>query len=182
MTTKSTSPDKQSEQTTEQEQPKTELQILKEQADALGIEYAANVTIKNLKAKITEHLKDDSVEDKNQQIKDAKLDSTKLVRVIITPVDSSKRDYQGQYFSVGNDVIGTISRFVPFNEEWLIEDILAKHIENKEFQYLQPKKVNGREIVDSKMVKAFNVIRMALPTQEEIDELKRVQASRVDPV
>lgn len=160
----------------------SELDTLKQQADMLGIEYASNVTIKALKVKITEYLKDDSVEDKNQQIKDAKADNMKLVRVIITPIDSAKRDYSSQFFSVGNDVIGTISRVTPFNEEWMIEEILAKHIESLMFQYLVPKEIGQREVVDTKLVKAYNVVRLPNPTKEEIDELAKRQSARDDTV
>lgn len=163
-------------------QTKSELETLKEQADTLGIEYANNITIKNLKAKISEYYKDESVEAKNEQIKEAKLDNFKLVKVIITPVDSAKRDYTSQYFSIGNDVIGTISRVIPFNEEWMVEEVLVRHIESLQFQFLQVKKIDGREHVESKLVKAYNVVRLPLPTKEEIEELAKRQSARDDVV
>ena len=44
------------------EQTKTDLETLKAQADALGVEYANNVTIAKLKKLIAEHLTEDNKE------------------------------------------------------------------------------------------------------------------------
>lgn len=158
----------------------SQLDKLKEQANQLGIEYPNNTTIKSLKKRITDHLNQETIEETKEQYTNLYQENMKLVKVIITPVDSAKRDYQGEYFSVGNDVLGTVTRFVPFNEEWMIEEILAKHIESKQYQHIITKrsKDNRNETLDSRLVPAYNVQRLPLPTKEELAELKRIQEAR----
>lgn len=157
-----------------------QLDKLKEQANQLGIEYPNNTTIKSLKKRITDHLNQETLEETKEQYTNLYQENMKLVKVIITPVDSAKRDYQGEYFSVGNDVLGTVTRFVPFNEEWMIEEILAKHIEAKQYQHITTKRSrdNRNETLDSRLVPAYNVQRLPLPTKEELAELKRIQEAR----
>lgn len=157
-----------------------QLDKLKEQANQLGIEYPNNTTIKSLKKRITDHLNQETIEETKEQYTNLYQENMKLVKVIITPVDSAKRDYQGEYFSVGNDVLGTVTRFVPFNEEWMIEEILAKHIESKQYQHITTKRSrdNRNETLDSRLVPAYNVQRLPLPTKEELAELKRIQEAR----
>ena len=157
-----------------------QLDKLKERANQLGIEYPNNTTIKSLKKRITDHLNQETIEETKEQYTNLYQENMKLVKVIITPVDSAKRDYQGEYFSVGNDVLGTVTRFVPFNEEWMIEEILAKHIESKQYQHITTKRSrdNRNETLDSRLVPAYNVQRLPLPTKEELAELKRIQEAR----
>lgn len=160
------------------EQNKTDLETLKGQADALGVEYANNVTIAKLKKLIAEHLTEDNKEVAVQELEDLKAEKLKLVKIIVTPIDSAKRDHEGEIFAVGNDVLGTIKRFVPFNQEWLVENILAQHIKSREFQYMQNKKdkATGRDYVESKIINAFNVQELPLPTKAEIEELAKIQS------
>ena len=64
------------------EQNKTDLETLKAQADALGVEYANNVTIAKLKKLIAEHLTEDNKEVAVQELealKAEKLDRKSVV-------------------------------------------------------------------------------------------------------
>lgn len=159
---------------------KEDLATYKAQADLLGIEYPNNITLAKLKAKITEHLGKESVDEANEQYNNLYAENMKLVKVIVTPVDSAKRDYAGEIFAVGNDVLGTVKRFVPFNQEWFIENILYKHIESKEFQFIKTvkDKSTGNEFLESKIIPAYNVTLLPMPTQEELAEMKRIQEAR----
>lgn len=159
------------------EQTKTELDILKEQATALGIEFKANVTIKALKKLIADKLNDDLQVDANQERFALEDENLKLVRVIITPNDPIKRDLRGEYFGVGNAVIGTINKYVPFGVEWLIPNILLKNIKEREYQYLSTKEDKlGIGSIQSRFLPAYTVVELPLPTPEEIEELAKAQA------
>ena len=159
---------------------KDELAKYKTQADLLGIEYPNNITLAKLKTKITEHLNKESVSEANEQYKALYEENMKLVRILVTPVDSAKRDYAGEIFAVGNDVLGTVKRFVPFNQEWFVENILYKHIVSKEFQFIKTvkDKSTGNEFLDSKIIPAYNVTVLPMPTKEELEEMKRIQEAR----
>lgn len=161
------------------ETTKTELQLLKEQADTMGIEYASNVTIKTLKAKITEKLSESTVDEVNETYAELEKDNLKLVNIIVTPMDSSRVNWQGEIFSVGNSVLGTVTKFVPFGKAWLVPAILVKHIKAKQFQQLIPRKGSkGEDWVESRIVNAYGVQELPMPTKEEIEELAKIQSAK----
>ena len=68
------------------EQNKTDLETLKAQADAFGVEYANNVTIAKLKKLIAEHLTEDNKEVAVQELEALKAEKLKLVKIIVTPI------------------------------------------------------------------------------------------------
>lgn len=167
------------EQTKTEHKPveKTELDVLKEQATTLGIEFKANVTVKGLKKLIADKLNDDLQADANQERFSLEDENLKLVRVIITPNDPIKRDLKGEYFSTGNSVLGTIKKFIPFGIEWLVPNILVKNIEEREYQYMQTTENKlGVGTIQSRFLPAYQVIKLPLPTKEEIEELAKAQA------
>ena len=116
------------------EENKTELQLLKEKADALGVEYKSNVSVKTLAKLIKEFEEQDAQDDgltDNERTKKVLDEATKLVRVIITPMDSTKRDYQGDVFSAGNAVVPTMTKYIPFGVEWHVPQIILKKKKKK---------------------------------------------------
>lgn len=160
---------------------KSELELLKEQADIMGIEYPNNVTIKTLKKRITEHLNASNEQEENQERVDLENENLKLVHVLITPMDISKRDLSHITFSVGNSVLGTIKRVVPMGKATLIENILYKHIKEQEFQHMYLVKDpnhEGNMITESKLIKAYSIQELPLPTQKEIADLAKAQQAR----
>lgn len=160
---------------------KTELEQLKAQADEMGLVYAKNVTTKTLKNMIARELLKQSGEDDSEEIKQVENENLKLRHVIITPMDSLKRGMSHETFSVGNAVLGTITRVVPFGQPWLIEQALYNHIKEKEFHLMTTVKdtMNPlKETVESRLVPAYTIQDLPLPTEAEIAELAKRQAAR----
>jgi len=163
-------------QTTQETKTPSELELLKAQADSYGIEYKNNVTVKTLKKLISEHFNNETQDDANQALMELENEAKKLVRVIVTPIDPLKAHLEGDYFSVGNSFIGTISHYVPFNKEWLLPNMLVKNIQEREYQHIQTKEAKtGIATMIPKFVKAYNVQILPLPTPEEIAELAKQQ-------
>lgn len=107
------------------------------------------------------------------------LDATKLVRVTILSNDPLKKEYQGEMFTVGNAVIGTIRKYIPFGRMWLVPQILVNVLEEKEMQLFETVNLsNGGTTRVPRTIKAYNIIRHALPTKEEIEELAKAQGLR----
>lgn len=158
----------------------SELELLKTQADILQLKYKSNVTAKTLRKQIMEALAedDDSEGLSNKERQEMINENTKLVRCIIMPVASHMRDYQGQIFSAGNSALGIISKYVLFNTEYHVPNILLKQIQAQEFQYFVKRNVNGEEFRESKMRKAFNVEILDPLTDDELKELARNQENR----
>lgn len=165
------------------------LDKLKKQADELGISYSANISETTLQKRIDEQTSTANEENKtkttsskelteNEKIKQLKDNALKLVKVIVTPMESTKKNHQGEIFTVSNDYVSA-SKYVLFNEEWFVEDIIVKELEQKQTQVFQTRKNDkGVEIVTPKIIKAYSVNRLPLPTPEELAELAKSQAAR----
>ncbi|ANB91478.1 hypothetical protein MOVS_05215 [Moraxella ovis] len=164
------------------EENKTELQLLKEKADSLGIEYKSNVSAKTLTKLIKEfeeqEEQDDGLTD-NERIKQTIDEATKLVRVIITPMDSTKRDYQGDVFSAGNSVVPTMTKYIPFGVEWHVPQIILNTIKEKVMnKFIAKKDERGREYREYQEAKAYSIQELPPLTKEELEELAKSQEMR----
>ncbi|OOR84915.1 hypothetical protein [Moraxella canis] len=166
---------------TVQDKPKTELQQLKDQADDLGLTYPAKVTAKALKQMIANELLKDTDQDISEEIQAVEDENLKLVHVVVTSMNSQKANIGFETFQVGNSVIGTIKRVVPLGKPWLVENIILKAIKDKQFQqFIERDDPNNRhnKLVESRLVPAFAVQELPLPTEEEIAELAKRQETR----
>ena len=164
------------------EENKTELQLLKEKADALGVEYKSNVSVKTLTKLIKEFEEQDAQDDgltDNERTKKVLDEATKLVRVIITPMDSTKRDYQGDVFSAGNAVVPTMTKYIPFGVEWHVPQIILNTIKEKVMNKFTAKKdERGREYREYQEAKAYSIQELPPLTKEELEELAKSQEMR----
>ena len=164
------------------EENKTELQLLKEKADALGVEYKSNVSVKTLAKLIKEFEEQDAQDDgltDNERTKKVLDEATKLVRVIITPMDSTKRDYQGDVFSAGNAVVPTMTKYIPFGVEWHVPQIILNTIKEKVMNKFTAKKdERGREYREYQEAKAYSIQELPPLTKEELEELAKSQEMR----
>ncbi|AKG11541.1 hypothetical protein [Moraxella bovoculi] len=164
------------------EENKTELELLKERADSLGVEYKSNVSTKTLTKLIREfeeqEEQDDGLTD-NERIKRTLDEATKLVRVIITPMDSTKRDYQGDVFSAGNAVVPTMTKYIPFGVEWHVPQIILNTIKEKVMnKFIAKKDERGREYREYQEAKAYSIQELPPLTKEELQELAKSQEMR----
>lgn len=164
------------------EENKTELELLKERADSLGVEYKSNVSAKTLTKLIREfeeqEEQDDGLTD-NERIKRTLDEATKLVRVIITPMDSTKRDYQGDVFSAGNAVVPTMTKYIPFGVEWHVPQIILNTIKEKVMnKFIAKKDERGREYREYQEAKAYSIQELPPLTKEELEELAKSQEMR----
>ena len=164
------------------EQVKTELELLKEQADSLGVVYRPNVSAKIL-AKLIKEFEEQEAQDDgltvNERIQQTLNEATKLVRVIITPMDSTKRDYQGDVFSAGNAVVPTMTKYVPFGVEWHVPQIILNIIKEKVMnKFIAKKDERGREYREYLEAKAYSIQELPPLTREELAELAKSQEMR----
>lgn len=162
-----------------------ERESLKNKLTILGISYQNNAPTAKLRQLLEEFAEQDQHKEHEPDVPTAPskrqlvLDATKLVRVTVISNDPTKKEYQGELFTVGNSVIGTIRKFVPFGRPWLIPQILLNVIEEREFQLFELKRTaDGGQTRIPRTLKAYNVIRHELPTAEELAELAKSQALR----
>lgn len=106
-------------------------------------------------------------------------EATKLVRIRVTCMNPAKKEWEGEIFTVGNSVIGTHKRFVPFNadEGWHVPQIMLDMIKNRECQvFITEKSKHGVSVRRGKLIKEFAVEVLPPLTEEELKDLAQRQA------
>lgn len=103
-------------------------------------------------------------------------EARKLIRVRITNHNPAKSEHEGEIFTFGNAVVGTLKRHVPFGVEWHVEAAILEIIKNREFQYFQERKVNGQMVKTAKFAREFAVEILPPLTNEELRQLAQRQA------
>ena len=142
------------------------------------------------KAKITANMeanmasKNESVQVGVQTWGKRKLDSmkraSKLIRCNVICKDPMKASWEGEIFSVANDVIGEVKKYIPFNtdEGYHIPQIIYNVMKDKECTIFVNKRINGENVKVGKIIKAYGFELLAPLTQDELDELGRDQMAR----
>lgn len=172
-----------------------ELTVLKQRATMMGIPVPNNISAKTLRARIEEKMAGaealasdtpETVEDKPStatektaaQIRAEGIQrAQELVRVQVACLNPNKSTLQGEIFTLANEQVGTISKYVPFNTIWHVPACLLRMIERRRFTQHRTVKENGREVTRSHLVKEFSVQRLAPLTPEEYKQLGVYQRS-----
>lgn len=144
----------------------SELDMLKQRATMMGIVFSNNIGLDTLKKKIEDKMNDVPetaeppaplvapaavVEPEAQaptpQAKVLSLrnyliqEATKLVRIRISCMDTKKQDLPGEFFTVANEYIGTIRKYVPFGEQtdggYHVPYCIYEMLKSREFLHIQ---------------------------------------------
>lgn len=110
-----------------------------------------------------------------------RLDAMKLVRVRITNMDPRDKDLPGEIFSVGNDFIGNVKKYVPYDghdEGYHIPQCIYDMLVEKQFLQIKTiKKPNGGTENRQIMARKFAIEVLPPLTEQELHELKVAQAA-----
>lgn len=159
---------------------KDELTLLKERADLMGIKYHPSIGVEKLREKVNEKLvpKPEPVPMTSAQVKMQKIkDANRLVRIRVTCMDPNRKGWKGDYFTVMNPTIGAVKKFVPFNLEWHVPQILVKQLKRKKRQEFYEVGVkHGLKVKRARMVPMFAVEELPPLSKKELDELARKQS------
>lgn len=108
-------------------------------------------------------------------------DQLKLVRIRVTNMDPKKKDLHGEIFTTGNEVIGTVRKFVPFGEAtengYHVPYIIYKMMEERRFQHIRTTRdrQTGRIRVETSDQKEFAIEVLPPLTEAELEDLKKAQ-------
>ena len=171
-----------------------QLAMLKTKADTLGITYSPNIGVDALREKINAKMNGEP--EKKEEAKasetprektkmelrqEAFLEATRLVRCRITCMNPSKADLPGEIFTVSNNVVGSIKRYIPYGEQvdgWHVENMLLDMLKEKQFQQLRTKKgANGQILPETKWVREYAIEELPPLTPEELKVLANKQAA-----
>lgn len=182
---------------------KEELKVLKQRADLMGVKYSPNIGLNTLKERIKAAQEPESdgpkEPSKNQgkggtQVKDLspaqkkramrerlKQENLRLVRVRVTCMDPKKRDLPGEVFTVANEYLGTVRKFVPFGEAtdggYHIPYCILKLMRSKKFLDIQTKRDRrtGQIEVKYRWVREFAIEEMPQLTKADLKDLAKAQ-------
>ncbi len=165
------------------------LDQLKEKADELGVSYSGNIKEATLLKKIEKEILNlaEETELENgktnedtktpEEVVQEQLDSAKsLVRIKLSCLNPMLKSRKGIRVQVGNSVLGTIGRFVPFDREWHVEKILVDDLKSRKFQTFESEESKyGVTRKRTVLSPAFNVIELEDLTKEELEKLAEEQ-------
>lgn len=179
-----------------------EFEALKDKARLLGVAFRDNIKPESLADRVKKHIeemdkvaaestapdapevttpetpKKDVIPETVRLRRQQKRDLLKLIRVRITCHDSSKSAWEGKPFSGGNDIIPSITRYIPFGREWHCEQILLNIIKEERYTMRTSKKVNGKLVTTAQTVPTYNVEILPPLTEKEIKQLAVQQAAK----
>lgn len=166
-----------------------ELSSLKARADMLGLSYHPSIGLDKLRDKVSAAIagyKDEPevapvVATETAQAVKARQrnEALELVRIRVSCMNPNKKEWEGEIFSIGNSLIGTQKKFVPFNNEegWHVPRCIYDMITGRECQiFVSYKDARGGTIRKGKLIKEFAVEVLPPLTGEELEELARRQA------
>ena len=175
-----------------------ELAALKERADLMKISYHPSIGLEKLREKVNKAIENSGKEAEEkeeeqapaaqaktkeetpaQRAKRLQDQALKLVRIRLTCMNPAKKEWNGEIFSVGNNAIGTVKKFVPFNadEGWHVPNIMYEMIRDRQCQvFTTVKSKHGVSVRQGKLIKEFAVEVLPDLTEKELQELARRQA------
>lgn len=185
-----------------------ELTLLKERAKVMGIPFSNNISLETLRKRVADKMegKDEAPEvnaltgdpeiahamaakpldQKANEVALRKLMHAKQmrqVRVRITNMDPKKKDLPGEIWTVANEYLGTVRKFVPYGEQtddgFHIPYCLYRLLDSKRFLHIRDVKdrTTGTVRQDKVWAKEFSLDVLPMLTQGELDRLAAAQAA-----
>ncbi len=193
----------------------TEIQMLKQRADAMGIAYSNNISVDTLRKRIDDKMNGIGEEsetvstsaanplaDANAPVTESLTapmsaslkkknlrqhliaEATKLIRVRITCMDPKKADLQGEVFTVANEFIGTIRKYIPFTPEatengFHVPYALYEMLKARQFLLVKSTThpITKQVVVTQRWVREFAIEVLEPLTKAELAELAAAQTA-----
>lgn len=193
------------ENTQSPEETVDELAMLKQRAKIMGITFSNNIGLEALRQKIEAKMSGDADPDdatpaaplvdpsapvartngKTPTIRQYLMaNEMKLVRLRIANLDPKKKDMPGDFFTVANEHLGTVTKYVPFGEAtddgYHVPHCIYKMLKAKKFLNIRTytDKSNGNAIkVEQRWANEFALEVLPPLTQEELAKLAAAQAA-----
>ena len=181
-----------------------ELASLKARADLMGVAYHPSIGLEKLREKINAAIEqtgdansEDAAVEQAQVAADTaasapvaaetqlqfharkKREANELVRVRVTCMNPSKSEWEGEIFTAGNSLVGSVTKYVPFNNEegWHIPRIIYNMMRDRMCQiFVTAKDSRGNTTRQGKLIKEFGIEVLPDLTAEDLTELAQRQA------
>lgn len=179
------------------------LSVMKMRADVMGIAYKPDVTADYLEAMIDMALaaKDKPAETQAPVVQAPVVgqaapvsaaatkslrqhvyeEGMKLIRIRLTNMDQKDQNLNGDIFTVSNEFLGDVKRFVPYQDKFYengyhVENCILKQLQDKKYLRITvTKNSQKQEVISSAWVKKFNIEILPPLTEAEIERLRIAQ-------
>lgn len=169
-----------------------ERESLEARARILNIQYHPNLSTEKLRERVNaamtnaqseEPNSDRPVKDESDAMRRSRLKKKagRMIRVRIHCNDPAKKDWPGEYITVGNNAVGTYRKYVPYNQDepYHLPEIIVNALREKRVQVFATKKSKaGFPVRESKSIAAYTIEVVTPLTQEELNALAASQAAR----
>ena len=179
----------------------SELDVLKARAKQLGIKHHPMIGLDKLKIKVNAAMSDTPPpppetltpqyipretaapvkmpETKIQLHTRLRKEAEALQRVVVTCLNPNKKEWEGEIFTVGNSAVGSIKKYVPFNndEGWHVPTMIVNMIKERKCQiFVNGKNSKGQKGKQPKSINEFAITYLDPLTKVELKELATKQA------
>ena len=180
-----------------------ELTLLKERARLMGITFSNNISLETLRKRVNDKLEgndDDGdpeiatiaakapvrLSERENAVALRKLMQEKqmrLVRLRITNMDPKKKDLFGEVWTVANEYLGTVRKYVPYGEQtdagYHVPYCIYRLLDSKRFLQIRDVRDPVTKAVRQETIWAKEFSLEVLPqlTQDELDKLAAAQAA-----
>lgn len=163
---------------------------LEARAKVLNISYHTNISTEKLRERVNAAISGTRDQDSERPAKDEsdvarrsrlKKKASRLIRVRIHCNDPAKKDWPGEYITVGNNAVGTYRKYVPYNQDepFHLPEIIVNALREKRVQVFATKKSkNGIPVRESKSIAAYAIEIVQPLTEEELAQLANSQMAR----
>lgn len=183
-------------------QEREERKALRAQLLKLGINSSPNASVHTLRAKLAEAQsqtdpKEDAVTEspatpsptpspsqtKVDSLEKAKKDALRLIRVRIQNVNPAKADLHGEIFTFANEVIGKVSKYIPYDEageSYHVPNCIYKMLKSKKFLNVKTytDKATGKIQINQSWVDEFALEELPPLTPKELHDLALKQKAQ----
>lgn len=174
----------------------SELDLLKDRARMMGITFSNNIGVESLRQKVEAKMngepekKEATVNPLETAAPKAKvmtlreellLTAMKLVRIRITNLDPRKKDLPGEIFTVANEYIGNVRKYIPYGEQsdegYHVPNCIYEQLVNRKFLSIRTIKDprTGVPTVQTTWAKEFAINVLPQLTRVELDKLAAAQ-------
>lgn len=169
-----------------------ELEALKARANLLGVKFHPSISLEKLREKVNaavtseseaeepsnspSETKEETIGEKRKRLK---AEALKLVRIRLTCLNPAKKEWEGEIITVGNSLIGSVKKFVPFNADdgWHVPHVIYQQLKERQCQvFYTDTDTRGNKVRKGKLIKEFAIEVLPPLTSEELAELARRQA------
>ena len=167
-----------------------ELTALKARADLLGVKFHPSISLEKLRDKVNATVTVEApepevivVEATEETVSQRRLrkrkEANELLRIRVTCMNPAKKEWEGELFTAGNSLVGSFTKFVPFDTEdgWHVPRIIYEQIVQRQCQVFNTvRDVRGNSSRKGKLIREFAIEVMPQLTEKELTELARRQA------